>query len=105
MLRSNLAPFGGLGFGNQLPNNEQERRKRKSPNRRRTMTLSDLRIQHAITQEEIAKQTSIAYNTYRRYEYNQTFPSAKAICALAKLYGMSPGDLFESLCREKGFFP
>ena len=69
------------------------------------MILSDLRIQHAFTQEEITKRTDIPYNTYRRYEYGQAFPSAKAICALAELYGMSPGDLFESLCREKGFFP
>jgi len=69
------------------------------------MTLSDLRIQHNLTQEKVAKRTDIAYNTYRRYEYGQAFPSARAICALAKLYGMSPGDLFEALCREKGFFP
>ena len=69
------------------------------------MTLSDLRIQHALTQEEVAKSTGIAYNTYRRYEYGQAFPSAKAICALAKLYGMSPGDLFEQLCADKGLLP
>ncbi len=69
------------------------------------MTLSDLRIQNNLTQEEVAERTGIAYNTYRRYEYNQAFPSARAICSLAKLYGLAPGELFESLCREKGFFP
>ncbi len=67
------------------------------------MTLSDLRIQHALTQEEVAKRTGIAYNTYRRYEYNQAFPSAKAVCALARLYSLSAGELFEQLCREKGY--
>ena len=66
------------------------------------MTLSDLRVTHKFTQEEIVKRTGIPYNTYRRYEYDQAFPSAKAICALAKLYSLSPGELFESLCREKG---
>ncbi len=69
------------------------------------MTLSDLRIQNNLTQEEVAKRTGIAYNTYRRYEYGQAFPSARAICALAKLYGLAPGELFESLCREKGLLP
>lgn len=69
------------------------------------MTLSDLRIQHAFTQKEIAKRTGIPYNTYRRYEYNQAFPSARAICALAKLYSMSPGNLFEFLCRERSLIP
>ena len=69
------------------------------------MTLSDLRVTHKITQEEITRRTDIPYNTYRRYEYGQAFPSARAICALAKLYGMSPGDLFESLCRERGMLP
>ena len=69
------------------------------------MTLSDLRIQNNITQQEIAKQTKIPYDSYRRFEYGRQFPSAKAICALAKLYGMLPGELFEQLCREKGLIP
>ena len=69
------------------------------------MHLSDLRAEHNLTQEEIAKRTGIPYNTYRRYEYNQTFPSAKAICSLAKLYGMPSGELFEKLCKEKGLIP
>ena len=69
------------------------------------MSLSDLRIENNLTQEEIVKRTSIPYNTYRRYEYGQAFPSAGAICALAKLYSMSPGDLFEQLCADKGLIP
>lgn len=69
------------------------------------MTLSDLRVTHKITQEEITRRTGIPYNTYRRYEYGQAFPSAKAIVSLAKLYSMSPGTLFEQLCRERGLLP
>ena len=67
------------------------------------MTLSDLRKQQKLTQEEIAKKTGIPYNTYRRYEYGQEFPSARAICALARLYSLSAGEVFEQLCREKGY--
>ena len=66
------------------------------------MTLSDLRIQKHITQDEIAKRTGIPYNTYRRYEYGDTFPSPKAIVVLAKVYEIPPGALFEELCREIG---
>ena len=69
------------------------------------MILSDFRIQNHITQEEIVKYTGIPYNTYRRYEYGQAFPSAKAICALAQLYSLAPGELFEKLCRERELLP
>ena len=61
------------------------------------MTLSDLRISHDLTQEEISKKTGIPYNSYRRYEYGKTFPQPEAIVALAKLYRMRPGELFEML--------
>ena len=67
--------------------------------------LKNLREKNNLTQEEVAKRTGIPYNTYRRYEYGQAFPSARAICALAKLYGLAPGVLFESLCRERGMLP
>ena len=69
------------------------------------MTLSDLRISHNITQKEIEKRTGIPYDTYRSYEYGRQFPKAKAIIALAKLYSLAPGELFEMLCREKGLIP
>lgn len=66
------------------------------------MTLSDLRISHGLTQEEIVKRTGIPYNTYRRYEYGGTFPRKDALIALAKLYGMSPGELFDELIGWRG---
>ena len=69
------------------------------------MTLQDLRVSHKLTQEEIVKCTGLPYNTYRHYEYGDTFPSPKAIVSLAKLYDMPPGELFEQLCREKGLIP
>ena len=66
------------------------------------MTLSDLRISNKITQQEVVKRTKISYGTYRRYEYGEEFPKPKAIISLARLYSLSPGELFEMLCREKG---
>lgn len=62
-----------------------------------SMTLQDLRIAHDLTQEDIVRLTNIPYNTYRRYEYGDTFPKKEAIIALAKLYNMRPGELFENL--------
>ena len=59
--------------------------------------LSNLRIAHSLTQEQIGKRTAIPYNTYRHYEYGDTFPSHRAIMALAELYSMLPGELFEVL--------
>ena len=61
------------------------------------MTLSDLRISHNLTQEEVSKRTGIQYDSYRRYEYRKTFPKPEAIVALARLYGLRPGELFEML--------
>ncbi len=61
------------------------------------MTLQDLRTQHSLTQEDIVKRTGIPYNTYRHYEYGDTFPKKDALIALAKLYGMSPGQLLDLL--------
>lgn len=65
------------------------------------MTLSDLRVSHKLTQDEIVRLAGIPYNTYRRYEYGQSFPKKEAIVALAKLYGMSPGELFNELIGWK----
>lgn len=61
------------------------------------MTLLDLRIAHQLTQEQISKLTGIPYNTYRRYEYGEREPKWNALIALAKLYGMSPGQLLNQL--------
>ena len=61
------------------------------------MTLQDLRISHGLTQQEVAKQTGISYGTYRRYEYGEEFPKKGALIALARLYGMSPGQLLDLL--------
>lgn len=61
------------------------------------MTLQDLRISHNLTQQEVGKRTGIPYGTYRRYEYGEEFPKKDALIALAKLYGMSPGELLDKL--------
>lgn len=64
--------------------------------------LKELREAHNLTQEEVSKRTGIQYDSYRRYEYRKTFPRQDAIIALAKLYGMSPGELFDELIGWRG---
>ena len=38
----------------------------------------------------------------RHYEYGDTFPGKKEMMSLAKLYGMSPGELFDELIGWRG---
>ena len=59
--------------------------------------MVELRESHDMTQEEVSHRTGIPYDSYRRYEYGGTFPKKDAIIALAKLYGMTPGELFNIL--------
>ena len=61
------------------------------------MILNDLRAAHEYTQEQVVELTGIPYNTYRRYEYGDTFPKKDAIVALSELYNMLPGELFQLL--------
>ena len=65
------------------------------------MTLRDLREEKNLTQKELCRLTQIPYNTYRRYEYGEREPSFAAVVALARLYGMSPGELFDELIGWK----
>ena len=65
------------------------------------MTLHDLRTSHNLTQKELCRLTDLPYNTYRRYEYGEREPSFRAVVALAKLYDMSPGELFDKLVGWK----
>ena len=67
------------------------------------MILKDLREEKHLTQKELCHLTNIPYNTYRRYEYGEREPGFAAIISLARLYHMRPGDLFELLCRERGY--
>ena len=66
------------------------------------MNLRELREGGQLTQEQVSKWTGISYGTYRRYEYGEEFPKKGALIALARLYGMSPGQLLDlPLGREK----
>lgn len=64
--------------------------------------LRRLREDNKLTQEQVAKSTGIPYNTYRHYEYGDTFPKHTAIIALARLYDYStPGALFDELVGSR----
>ena len=64
--------------------------------------MVELRESRGMTQEEVSHRTGIPYDSYRRYEYGGTFPRKDALIALAKLYGMSPGELFDELIGWRG---
>ena len=54
-------------------------------------------MEHGLTQEEVSKRTGIPLMSVRRYEYGEREPKWGALIALAKLYGMSPGELLDLL--------
>ena len=41
------------------------------------MTLKELREEKLLTQKELCRLTGLPYNTYRHYEYGDTFPGKK----------------------------
>lgn len=63
--------------------------------------LISFRFHRSVSQEVVCQRCDLPFNTYRHYEYGDTFPSAKAIVALSRLFYLSPGKLFEQLCAEK----
>ena len=64
---------------------------------RRSYGLYNLRMEYGLTQEEVSKRTGIPLMSVRRYEYGEREPKWDALIALAKLYGMSPGQLLNQL--------
>ena len=66
--------------------------------------LKNLRENNKLTQDDVVKRTGIPYNTYRHYEYGDTFPKHTAIIVLARLYNYpSPGTLFDELVGSRPY--
>ena len=57
------------------------------------LTLKAARVNREISQTEAAKQLNIAPRTLRNWENGRTYPRVEALCALCRLYGVSPDDL------------
>ncbi len=55
--------------------------------------LKDLRIQRALTQEELAEKASVGKNTVNRMERNLTEPHMSSVRKLAKALGVDPAEL------------
>ena len=55
--------------------------------------LKDLRIERAMTQEELAREASIGKNTVNRIEKDRTEPRPPTIKALARALGVEPSVL------------
>lgn len=55
--------------------------------------LKDLRIQRALTQEELAEKAGIGKNTVNRMERNLTEPHMSTVRKLADALGVDPAEL------------
>lgn len=55
--------------------------------------LKDLRIQRALTQEELAEKAGIGKNTVNRMERNLTEPHMSTLRKLAEALGVDPAEL------------
>lgn len=51
--------------------------------------LKDLRLEHGLKQEEIAKKLNISTSAYGYYEQGRNEPSLETLCQIAKTYGVS----------------
>ncbi|HEX6593369.1 MAG TPA: helix-turn-helix transcriptional regulator [Bacillota bacterium] len=51
--------------------------------------LKDLRIEHGLKQEEIAKKLNISTSAYGYYEQGRNEPSLETLCQIAKTYSVS----------------
>lgn len=57
--------------------------------------LKDLRKQYGYTQDFVAEQLGIVYQSYQHYELGLSVPSLQHFIMLAKLYDVSYEDLLE----------
>lgn len=57
--------------------------------------LKELRLQYGYTQQYVASQIGIKYQSYHAYESGVTIPTLRNFIKLAKLYDVSLDDLIE----------
>ena len=57
--------------------------------------LKDLRKQFQYTQNYVAAQLGISYQSYQHYEWGVTVPTLQNFIKLAKLYNLSLDELLE----------
>lgn len=55
--------------------------------------IKNLRKQHRLTQQELARYTGIARGNISNYEAGRFLPSAEAIVALARFFGITTDEL------------
>lgn len=60
--------------------------------------LQKLRIEHNLSQKDVAKNVDISLPSYQRYEYGTREPQLSTLIALADFYGI---DLDDLVCRER----
>lgn len=57
--------------------------------------LKEYRIQNHMTQEFVAQQLNVSRQAVSKWETGASDPSTANLLALAKLYGISPGELLK----------
>lgn len=63
--------------------------------------LRDLRERRVLTQEELALASGVAVATISRLETGKVKASKKTVRALAKAFGLSPGELYEVMLERQ----
>ena len=63
--------------------------------------LKALRIEHALTQEELANKAGVAPNTVARLERNETEPHMSSARKLANALGVEPRQLTKGEASEQ----
>ena len=63
-------------------------------------TLKDHRVRCRMTQEFVAERLGVSRQAVSKWENGTSDPSTSNLLALAKLYGVSPEELLQSIDRQ-----
>lgn len=66
-----------------------------------TTTLKLLRVSQGLSQHELGEKIGVSQTTISSWEKEKSFPNAKNIYELAKLYSVEPTVIFNALFKQK----
>jgi len=59
--------------------------------------LRQMRIEHSLTQEQVAAMLGLNRTAYTHYENGLNMPNILTLVRLSEIYGLSPGELMQFL--------
>lgn len=65
------------------------------------MTLKEMRANKCIQQIDVAKKLGVEQAAVSKWESGKAYPTPGRIVELAKLYGVSEGDIISAITAEK----